>query len=835
MLAALLSPFLFFHQDLYRADITYNIEPAGRYIHDTFLKTGHCPTWNPYILGGVPQIVVCWPIDYWPGRLVLPLSGELAGGLIYFFHFLLMGVGGFLWQFARGNKDEQTHFFSCAFFGTALMLCGYFGGSSINPMLLVAFSWTPLALLCIDKIIQSRGLKWIAFLALCVGMQVSAGRPEVVAGALLLYLVYSFFEIALNHAKLDATVVFRLFAGAVLGVAFGAADYLPLMEMTRYNPPVGGFDKLGAGFWSAGPFDFLTMLVSQPLGDLSMTRFSIYPTYPGVMPYITSYFLGAPVLTLAAFGFLQKSWRQRWLWLGVMVLSICLAAGDFGGLFGYISALFHKRVIFRYPVKFGIFCCLSIAVAAAEGWRAAFAGEKRVKSLMLPFAVWGSLVGVAIALYLRPAVSIQILRHLACAWSLGVDNVTVSLLKQAAPGFALQCLLAGVSGLIGLLLIFWGTKQEKSLPSQSLLLVLVALLLVVDNARNLWHTVDGSFFDKHSDVATKLVTVANQSGNAEFRVLSLLDDPLPVPSSLSAAGDRDAAFMAYARRVLRSNTNMDEKVRLINGMPIIPTWRSFFLSTGLLPRSSQQPNVSHPAGKSDLPLFRWCQGTSTRFVLTSAKEQKEDGHWEDVPRLDPNLFVLEEESSELNLRIYSVPNPRPRVSLVFRSVEIAERENALTAINRCDVTGWDPNRVVLITFSERPDASLHKPLSDVELNSLQEVLASAPAAVSSGGEAKIVKEENDALTVDVNTSMAATLIITDSYCPGWHALDNGKPTDILIADGLERAVRVGPGRHTIEFTYKPESYLLGLQINHATTVLLVLLLLLDLRRSRTQK
>src|SRR5262249_18686790 len=133
------------------------------------------------------------------------------------------------------------------------------------------------------------------------------------------------------------------------------------------------------------------------------------------------------------------------------------------------------------------------------------------------------------------------------------------------------------------------------------------------------------------------------------------------------ADELDAAFMQYARTLLKPNSNIDSGAQLSNGASTIPSWTSYFIATGLIPRSSLVAGVQHPAGKSDLPLKRWCQASSSRYILTALRQQAEDGAMEAVPLLDHNMFRIVREDEGLNLRIYEVPNVRPRWTLLTRA------------------------------------------------------------------------------------------------------------------------------------------------------------------------
>jgi len=87
--------------------------------------------------------------------------------------------------------------------------------------------------------------------------------------------------------------------------------------------------------------------------------------------------------------------------------------------------------------------------------------------------------------------------------------------------------------------------------------------------------------------------------------------------------------------------------------------------------------------------------------------------------------------------------------------------------------------------------------------------ASAPTApdVSAlqGSPGRVVAEhadlQNGAARAVVHTTRRATVVLSASYDPGWHATVNGRPAPtVMVAPALVGAV-VGPGVHTVAFTY----------------------------------
>jgi hypothetical protein len=57
------------------------------------------------------------------------------------------------------------------------------------------------------------------------------------------------------------------------------------------------------------------------------------------------------------------------------------------------------------------------------------------------------------------------------------------------------------------------------------------------------------------------------------------------------------------------------------------------------------------------------------------------------------------------------------------------------------------------------------------------------------------------------------LLLLDTHSADWRATVDGGAADILLANGLFRAVRLVPGRHVVEFVYRPAAFLLGASLS----------------------
>jgi hypothetical protein len=113
--------------------------------------------------------------------------------------------------------------------------------------------------------------------------------------------------------------------------------------------------------------------------------------------------------------------------------------------------------------------------------------------------------------------------------------------------------------------------------------------------------------------------------------------------------------------------------------------------------------------------------------------------------------------------------------------------------------------------------------------------ASDPSALQ-GSPGRVVSEhadlQNGAAHAVVHTTRRATVVLSASYDPGWHATVNGRPTPtVMVAPALVGVV-VGPGVHTVAFTYDGYGSYTALLVLAVVVLLAVALAPLARRRLR---
>jgi len=102
-------------------------------------------------------------------------------------------------------------------------------------------------------------------------------------------------------------------------------------------------------------------------------------------------------------------------------------------------------------------------------------------------------------------------------------------------------------------------------------------------------------------------------------------------------------------------------------------------------------------------------------------------------------------------------------------------------------------------------------------------------------EVKEVFYGQNSVTVYTKQNGEGILVLLDSYFPGWQAKVDGKKENIMRANYFYRAVKLGPGSHTVEFNYEPVGFRTGLAISSVTMFMIFLCLVASLLTKRKIK
>ncbi len=196
---------------------------------------------------------------------------------------------------------------------------------------------------------------------------------------------------------------------------------------------------------------------------------------------------------------------------------------------------------------------------------------------------------------------------------------------------------------------------------------------------------------------------------------------------------------------------------------------------------------------------RFLKLTNVRYVVSPF----------DLTRLDstfkPVFFPLKKQDRA----VYEFTDSLPRIFFPHRVIQVIGKDNILRYMMSSD---FDPSDVAVI-----------------------EKRAPLNISYSDSNRAKILKYDIDKIEIEGELFTNSLLVLSDVYYPaGWKAYVDGKETEIYKTNYAFRGIFMRPGRHKIEFVFRPRSFKIGLitSISAFSLVLLGLVVGIRLRKRK---
>ncbi len=176
----------------------------------------------------------------------------------------------------------------------------------------------------------------------------------------------------------------------------------------------------------------------------------------------------------------------------------------------------------------------------------------------------------------------------------------------------------------------------------------------------------------------------------------------------------------------------------------------------------------------------------------------------------PNFFYDEGERNMIGitdnravpLKIYSITGYS---SLILKNYAAFLSSENITGITQSSITSQMLNELgAKYILNVNPDASL----------SVTENSSALPRVrlLDTNGMVRILQMKPNSITLSVQSKKENTVILADSYYPGWKAYVNGKEMIIQTYHHMFRSVSVPSGFSTVIFVYDPLSWKVGLAL-----------------------
>lgn len=845
------SPVLFGGADYFMSDISYFFQPFCHFMAQC-LKAGRTPFWNPYMYCGMSQVAIPSPGIFYPPTWLmiwLPFSVGLATYLML--HQMLAGIGAWLlvWRLGKGAV-------AAAVAGAICTLSGYMFSLSANFTLMATAAWLPLCVFLvtgIDGKYSFRNIVTVALAGLCCGLLVGPGRPEVAVPCLLLLALCAAWPLvdAVKAKKLDRAVALSAVLRMVplaCAVGLSAPVTIPALEWAKVSPRSQGLELKWVFTWSANWYDFVSLVLNHPVGDLMLlpNQFrNMVVSRLYYLPFLGSDYVGPAAVTLACFGMCDSRWKHRWLLLAIFFGFCLMAAGNYTPFAPTLLKLSSALATLRYPVKLLIFPIFLVGLSAAVGVHLIAQRRLPRTALLTACAIWFVALVSGLIMVASPGLSDivvpseypRLMRESQSlfGWSLIQSSMLALMLCGAVAAFDFEKIDFKTAAFFIVVLVtvpmFSGSLQfdrHWAPPAE----------VVTNGAKTRTR-----FLEFKSPLAEKLRPLLADGR----RFLTLYFDPLVVPPWYRPAPNwaNDEKFYLYARELLLQDSHVAEAMPHTNGYEGAETVIYKDLFKEAYAPCSQNSKSSHVV--SDAPIARLCQFAATGIVVTQAfnRPKKEGEPGPNNKEMDRKYFEKISEDRASNTRIYRVKNAHPRVVLVDALKvfpEVDECRNAL--LNK----GWGARGaagpyVALMTesdaafVSEKLRARLLGSWSadGAMLTSRSDAAGDLPPVVGDSAEsltsrpalrkryARLDSDKIDALEISTNSDSEELLLLADQYYPGWKARIDGAEVPIMRANVFARAVVVPPGKHAVIFTYEPDSVRLGICCAIATLGSLVLL------------
>jgi hypothetical protein len=702
------------------------------------------PLWNPHIMGGRPFVGNA------QSALFSPFS--VPGQVLPFWDSLAIAALLKLFVAAFGA------------YALARLLGMRFGGAlaagviyAFGTFFIVWLAWpltnifalVPWLLVLAELLVRRPGPLPAAGLAALVALQFFGGHPESSFHAGVVLVVFFAFRLvtrlrAEGRPARDAVRPAVAFLLASLtGAAIAAVALVPFLELLYGSGDLERRLDTEAGHWPA-----------KYLGALFLHDYWGRPTNGSTIePFtvIRGWYAGAATLMLAAAALVLRPTRERVAVAVFAVLCglIVVGADPFFWVVTQLpgfSAAHNQRLL--------IYVLLALALLA--GWGLDDLAGERLPELSRRRLV----VGGAVAILLVPVVWMALAgtlalgelgRGLEVAWGFAdppaVDRANPG--NAAADAVRMSALLQWLplAGL-ALALIAWRLWPARRIPAAAFAAAVVALL-AVDLFR------------------------ANLGFNPAIRERNAVQPVTPAMEYLQSR--RPARFVGLGAGVayqpLASDLAMTYDLYDARGYDF-PVEKRF----DRLWRRSVAPDVVTITQPVEY-------ATATPAALRALSLLSVGDLLQEPGAPAPRAPGLRRAYRGADADVYANENALPRAFLVGSQRVVASEDEALAAVT---APGFD-GRGVAITES---------------------AVEGLPrgAGGASAGEAELVSYEHERVLVDATARRPALLVLTDVHFPGWQVRVDGSEADLERVDYLLRGVMLEPGRHRVEFAYRPASW-----------------------------
>jgi hypothetical protein len=703
------------------------------------LGAGHLPEWTDRLGLGSPYAAN--PVHnalYLPTWILAALPPSLGSDVLSVAHLALAAFGVSLFA-KRLGADAGGRIVS-----GALYALGGYATTVVPDAQALTICWLPWVAWAADRLAlaPSRFAAWwpaALVLAGCYALQIFMGEPaHIVTATLVAGLV------ALVRARRPGLALIRVTAAIAVAVPLAAVVLLPGRALLQWTSRAGGFSSRNT-VWSLHPLRLVELVWPEVLGarndafrDLAGI---VASSARGIMKgpsFSRSLYLGVPAVLLACAG-AGRSRRHRRL-LAASLVFIVLALGDF------TPAEIVLRVLpgtswARYPEKYVIGALLILAALAGAGFRRIF-GRGHERGPLLRNAV----VMAVAAMALLVAIGEAFQGTIVAAFEVAAPPRS----SYDVPGAVAVALRSGLIAWCGTVLFAVTWLAARRIRGAGVVAAgVVAALLIWHAQRLTWTAPRALLADSPRILAT---LVAPERSGAPPRRITLL----PGVTTLRRENAHDAASLA---RFLHEHLFDNTPSRF--GLDVFPSHEGVRSMAQVAFERSVERTGARPV------IDRLCWVLGLEYAVAPSGAAASYG-MPVVARTD-------------ELALLACPT-RPRAFVAPRSTwappDQISRSVALTAVGALPL---DAGHVWLTAYA---------------------AIAAQSGSDEPARPCAATTDRPERVRLECVASSPSYAVLLDQMAPGWEARVDGRPAAIQVADGLFRAVAIGPGSHIVEFTYE---------------------------------
>lgn len=598
-----------------------------------------------------------------------------------------------------------------------------------------------------------------------------AGSPEFyIMSMTFVILALLRLKAASSESGPYRRIALVILGGNALVVALAMVQLAPTVELFLHSRRSQPIPFSEAIDWSLNPYNLFNLFFLDKEVDTTILP-GMRLFFLSRASFFVSYYLGAVTLFGGGFWLVYSSTKERAVTLVLIALTLVFAFGGYTPVYPFVLHSFPVLGLVRFPEKFFFLTYGFLWFVTLRGLFVFF--ETEVSRQKRVFAVLLSIAFTLLVVYFLLRLNTEFVSQFVAfsTNSLLLSYPTVKVAAAVLVSIERQLFLS-----LGLLTLFFAAK--KRLARISLLQVLLVALAFIDLERahrGYQYLLDPSFVYNRPRLISELKP---EIGRVFY---------YPAGETLHPAQYSVLARPSFGEAISLVFGNLLPNTGVFHGIDYFQEIDAF----------SRRPYLSFLSFADRLDpeqRFRLLGALNVKY-LVSFRELRKDG------------ITLVRYFPEYPSWLYEIDRTVPRVYVVNKSVV---ETNSMQILRRLASLDFDPNQSVVLD-------------EDLANRPARPVLATA----------RIVRYENQAVTVQVSLNDSGILVLADSYYPGWKAYVNGKEEAIRRANLFFRAVLLSAGTHTVEFRYEPRSFAIGRAVSIITLLgILVSSIFLYVRKRR---